>query len=114
MLTVIFGNQSAERVLLYLESFQRAYARQIATKFDCPVSMIQNQLRRMERDNLLESVKFGNLRIYSFNRRYPLLPELRKLLRSRLDLMERSEYERLFVERRRPRKQGKPLVPYRD
>lgn len=109
---MILGNESAERVLLYLECFKRVYASQIARKFDCPVSMIQNQLRRMERDNLLESVKFGNLRVYSFNPRYPLLPELRKLLRRRLDLMDREQYERLFVERRRPRKQGKPLMSY--
>ena len=109
---MILGNRSAENVLLYLENFQRAYAQEVARKFDCSVSMIQNQMKRMEREGLLESVKIGGLRLYSFNPRYSLLPELRQLLRRRLDLMDEDEFRRLFVERRRPRRAGKPLELY--
>lgn len=112
MLTVILGNKSAANVLLYMENFQHAYAQQIATKFGCSVSMIQNQLKRMERDGLLESRKMGTLRLYAFSPRYPLLGEVRQLLRRRLDLMDEDEFRRLFIERRRPRAKGKPLEPY--
>ena len=50
----------------------------------------------------------GRTRLYRWNPRYPFGRELRALLRKALDQLPASERKRYFVERRRPRRAGKP------
>ena len=50
MLEGIFGNASAEKVLLYLEQYEEGYATAIARTFDdLTLHMAQRQLERFER-----------------------------------------------------------------
>jgi hypothetical protein len=51
----------------------------------------------------------GRTRLYSFNPRYPFLDELRALLEKALEFYPEEEKARLFPERSRPRRKGKPL-----
>jgi hypothetical protein len=106
----IFGNASAEKVLLYLEQYGEGYATAIARTFDdLTLNMAQRQLDRFERAGALVSALKGRTRLYTWNPRYPFAPELRSLLAKALELLPASERKRYFSERRRPRRAGKPL-----
>jgi hypothetical protein len=110
MLEGIFGNASAEKVLLYLEQYGEGYATAIARSFDdLTLNMAQRQLERFERAGALVSTLKGRTRLYSWNPRYPFGSELRSLLAKALERLPASERRRYFSERRRPRRAGKPL-----
>ena len=109
MLEGIFGNASAEKVLLYLEQYEEGYATAIAGTFDgLSLNMAQRQLERFERAGALVSSLKGRTRLYTWNPRYPFRGELRALLARALDALPAAERERFFCERRRPRRAGKP------
>jgi DNA-binding transcriptional ArsR family regulator len=106
----IFGNASAEKVLLYLEQYEEGYATAIARTFDgLSLNMAQRQLERLERAGALVSALKGKTRLYTWNPRYPFRRELRALLRKALDELPASDRMRYLAERRRPRRAGKPL-----
>jgi DNA-binding transcriptional ArsR family regulator len=110
MLEGIFGNASAEKVLLYLEQYEEGYATAIARTFDnLSLNMVQRQLERLERAGALVSALKGKTRIYTWNPRYPFRRELRALLRKALEALPTGERARYLAERRRPRRAGKPL-----
>jgi DNA-binding transcriptional ArsR family regulator len=105
----IFGNASAEKVLLYLEQFEEGYATAIARTFeDLSLNMAQRQLDRFERAGALVSTLKGRTRLYTWNPRYPFRSELRALLAEALERLPAEERKRYFAERRRPRRAGKP------
>ena len=80
MLEGIFGNASAEKVLLYLEQYEEGYATAIARTFDgLSLNMAQRQLDRFERAGALVSSHQGRTRLYTWNPRYPFRRELRAL-----------------------------------
>lgn len=109
MLEGVFGNASAEKVLLYLQQYGEGYATAIARNFDgITLHMAQRQLERFERAGALTSSLSGRTRVYSWNERYPFLAELRALLESALKALPAAERKRYFAERRRPRRAGKP------
>ena len=109
MLGGIFGNASAEKVLLYLEQYGEGYATAIARNFDgLSLHMAQRQLERFERSGALVSSLRGRIRIYSWNERYPFRQEIRALLAKALGALPAAERKRYFSERRRPRRAGKP------
>ncbi len=109
MLEGVFGNASAEKVLLYLEQFGEGYATGIANNFDgLSLHMAQRQLERFERAGALVSSLTGRTRVYTWNPRYPFRVELRALLAKALEALPAAERKRSFSERRRPRRVGKP------
>lgn len=108
MLEGVFGNATAEKVLLYLEQFGEGYARRIAADFDgMAVSQVQRQLERFEAAGLLVSQLKGRTRLYTWNPRYAFGEEVRALLRKALRVLPDDEL-RYFAMRRRPRRTGKP------
>lgn len=109
LLSGLFGNETAEKVLLYLENYGSGYARKIASTFEIPVSQTQRQLERLEREGILVSRLVGKTREYTFNPRYLFKTELSKLLRKALKNLPENILERYFRERTRPRRKGKPL-----
>ena len=110
MLEGIFGNATAEKVLLYLEQYDEGYGKAIADTFeDVSLSMVQLQLERFEAAGLLVSLPKGRTRVFTWNPRYPFLPEVRSLLRKALQLLPDQQRRRYFTQRRRPRRTGKPL-----
>ena len=108
MLEGIFGNRTAEKVLLYLECFDEGHAREIAGVFDISLSMVQRQLERFERAGALVSLSKGRTRLFSWNPRYAFRNELRELLRRALEFLPQSDRRAYFTRRRRPRRTGKP------
>lgn len=110
MLEGIFGNATAEKVLLYLERFEEGYPTAIAKTFDgLSLNMVQRQLERLERAGALVSSLKGRTRLYSWNPRYPFRRELRALLRKAIESISESDRNRYLTQRRRPRRAGKPL-----
>jgi len=110
MLEALFGNATAEKVLLYIESHGDGYAQAIANTFDdATLRMAQVQLARFERGGVLMSRLQGRTRLFTWKPRYPFLRELRALLRTALESLPEAERRRFFSPRRRPRRTGKPL-----
>jgi hypothetical protein len=108
LLKELFGNATAEKVLLYLEHYGEGYGKAIADNFGISVHMAQRQLARFERAGLLSSVLIGRTRLFVWNPRYPFLEPVRNLLREALSRIPPEERERYFSQRRRPRRTGKP------
>ncbi len=108
MLEGVFGNATAEKVLLYLENYEEGYAQKIADTFEISLSMTQQQLKRFESSGLISSVKKGNTRIYLWNPSYPFRVELRALLKKAMTFIPEKEKKKYFRQRTRPRRTGKP------
>lgn len=108
MLEALFGNKVVEKILFYLLTYESGYIRAIADTFDIPVNGITQQLKRLEDGGIIAGQKKGTIRLYSFNPRYPFLPELKVLLQKAMDVLSEAEIERFYRQRTRPRRKGKP------
>jgi hypothetical protein len=109
MFDSLFGNSTADRVLLFLARFREGYPRQIAKNFEIPINMVQKQLEKFERAGILSSRLKGHTRLYTFNPRYPFKDELLNLLNKAFEFMPEKELDLYYVKRTRPRRKGKPL-----
>ena len=109
MLEPILGSKSRERVLVFLRARNEGYAREIARFYEADLVQIQKQLDRLEFAGVLAGRAAGRTRLYVFNPRYPFLRELVALLDKTLQFYPQRERDRLLLNRRRPRRRGKPL-----
>jgi len=109
LLEPIFGSTNRERVLVFLQAREEGYAREIARFFETDLYPIQNQLERLEVGGVIVSREVGRTVLYQFNPRYALLDELRSILDKALSLYPEDWQEKLLMNRRRPRRRGKPL-----
>lgn len=109
MLVPLLGSKGSEKVLIFIAVRDEGYAREISQFFDMDLSTIQNQLDKFELGGILASATKGRTRLYTFNPRYPFLKELKQLLDKALSFYPEDEREKLLMERRRPRRRGKPL-----
>lgn len=109
MWTGLFGNKTAEKVLIYLGRFDEGYARSIALIYGLPVSQIQRQLQRLESAGVLVSQLKGRTRYFLWNPRCYFLNELRAVLSKMIQHLPATEQEKYLVKRTRPRRTGKPL-----
>ena len=103
------GSTNAERVLLFILAREEGYNREIARFFGCDPDSIQKQLAKFETGGVLVCRQAGKTHLYSFNPRYPFLKELKVLLEKALTFYSQDEQEQLLMNRRRPRRIGKPL-----
>jgi hypothetical protein len=108
LLEPILGSTNRERVLIFFEARGEGYAREIARFFDTDLSPVQEQLEKLESGSVIVSREVGRTVLYKFNPRYPLLEELRLLLSKALSYYPEQLRERLVMNRRRPRRRGKP------
>lgn len=109
MIEAIVGSEGAERTLLFIEAREAGYAREISETFDISLSAVQKHLYRMEAGGLLVSQQVGKTRVFSFNPRFLFVAETRSLLRAVLAKLPEHTKEKLLMNRRRPRRTGKPL-----
>jgi len=109
MLEPLIGSRNRERVLLFIRARGAGYARQIALFFNCSLNPIQKQLEGLEFGGVLIGRRVGRTRLYSFSPRYPFRRELQALLDKTLAFYPTDESERLLMDRKRPRRGGKPL-----
>ena len=76
------------------------------------IGVTNNLARRVEKlevGAVLVSRKVGRTRLYEFNPRYAFLEELKNLLEKALSFYADEERDQLLMNRRRPRRHGKPL-----
>ena len=109
MIEIILGNSNKEKVLVYLTARGEGYPREIARYFITDLAPIQKQMEKLEFGGILYSKLIGRTRLYAFNPRYPFLKELLALLNKALEFYPEQEKDKMLKNRRRPRKQGKPL-----
>lgn len=103
----LFGSESAYRVLMYLENYEKGYASEIARTFEISLNQAQNQLTKFEDVGLLVSRREGTTRTYYF-KRGPVSDSLRVFLRSMLESLPETTLQKFYRQRRRPRRFGKP------
>ncbi|MCL4465473.1 MAG: winged helix-turn-helix domain-containing protein [Chloroflexi bacterium] len=109
MLEALLGSESKESVLVYLAARNEGYGAEIARFYGADLYAIQKQLDKLEAAGVLASRSVGRTRLYTFNPRYPFLEELKALLYRALSFYPPSQRERLLMNRRRPRRRGKPV-----
>lgn len=109
MIEAILGSTGSEKVLMFLFARDEGYARAIARFFETDLAPIQKQLEKLENGGVLVSRSVGRTRLFSFNPRYPMLVELRALLAKTLQFYPDDVQEKLLMNRRRPRRAGKPI-----
>lgn len=109
MLAPLLGSKGSEKVLIFIAARGEGYAREISQFFDMDISTIQNQLDKLELGGILASTTKGRTRLYTFNPRYAFLKELKLLMEKALSFYPEDEREKLVMDRRRPRRRGKPL-----
>jgi predicted transcriptional regulator len=109
MLEPLFGAANRERVLFFILAREESYPREIADYYKTGLAPIQKQLEKLEQGGVVYSRMAGRTRLYTFNPRYPLLAELQALLEKALTFYPKEERDRLFKDRKRPRRKDKPL-----
>ena len=105
----VFGSTTAEKVLLFIQNYRRGNSNEIARTFEISQSMVWKQLIKFEAEGVLVSVMIGKSRVFEFNPRYAFKQQLSELLQSGIEAMPTDLRERWFMQRRRPRRFGKPL-----
>ena len=110
MLEGIFGNKTAECVLLHVFHYGEIHASAIAKDYGSAVNPILGQLDRFEKAGILVSKEQGRTRVYSFNPKSPMIGPIRDLIKIVYDSIPLKEKEKLFAARRRPRRKGKPVL----
>jgi hypothetical protein len=110
MLEGIFGNKTAERVLLHVLHYGEIHASAIAQDYKMALNPIKGQLDRFERSGVLVSKEMGRSRIYSFNPKSPFTGPVKSLVQMVYESIPLREREQIFSERRRPRRKGKPVL----
>ena len=108
-LAALFGNRTAEQVLMYLAVNETAYAQQMADALDIRLSVVQKQLRRLETGGLLVSRLVGRTRVFLINPRFALVNELTSLLKRAFSLLPDNQQLPYESYRARPRMTGKPV-----
>ena len=109
MLSPLLGSENSERVLIFILKRDEGYAREITRFFNATLYAIQQQLDKLDKGGILVSRKVGQTRLYEFNPRYPFLKELMALLKKAYTFYPDDVREKLEMNRRRPRRRGKPL-----
>lgn len=110
MLEGIFGNKTAEKILLHIFHYGESHASGIANDFKMALNPVINQLNRFELAGVLISKEIGRSRIYTFNSKSPLTKPVKNLIEIAYEGIPLSERQRIFQTRRRPRRKGKPVI----
>jgi predicted ArsR family transcriptional regulator len=105
----IIGNDTAEKVLLYLQNYGEGYARAIAATYGLALNGVQRQLLKLEQEGVVVSQTKGRTRVFQWNPRYPFRRELSALLEKALSLVPEAQAKAWFLARQRPRRVGKAL-----
>jgi hypothetical protein len=109
MIENLVGNQTAEKVLLYIINYGEGHTSGIAQTFGIPKTQVRNQLIKLEAGGVLVGRSLGNLRMFQINPRCPYKKELEALLEKVLALVPEKDREKYYRQRRRPRRTGKDL-----
>jgi len=108
LLEPLLGSKNRGRILIFLQARGKGYAREIARFYDTDYYPIYDQLGKLELGGIIVGEKVGRTIVFQFNPRYALLAELRMLLEKTLSYYPEDLQAQLLLNRRRPRRRGKP------
>lgn len=109
MYQALFGNEVAERCLLYIVNYGQGHIRGIADTFGIYPRSVQLQLEKLEAGDVLVHQMVGNTKVFQVNPRLPIKAELIALVEKILSMVPEDESEKYYRQRRRPRRTGKRL-----
>lgn len=109
MFEALFGNKTIEKVLLFLANYQAGYASEIARTHEISISMVQKQLTRLEKGQIVISHLIGKTRTYQLNPGWFFYKDILNLLKKALDALPKEDIKKYYRQRRRPRRKDKPL-----
>lgn len=98
MLQSLFGNKSAERILLFLWVNETCYASQIQKAYGSALTPFQAILRKFEKSGIVVPTMQGNKKLYRLNLNCPFYPELKALLQKGFAHLAPEEKKRLFIQ----------------
>jgi hypothetical protein len=81
MLEGLFGNKSAEKVMLSIFIYGELHASAIAQQYNTALDPIKKQLERFEEAGFLVSRIVGRSKLYKFNEANPMIKPLKELLK---------------------------------
>lgn len=71
---------------LFFNPDQKAYIRGLADEFDVSPSQVSQELKQLEKSNLLQSERNGRQKLFQANTSHPLFPELQSMVRKALGM----------------------------
>lgn len=110
MLESIFGNKTAEIVLLYIYHYKEIHASAIAKFSNSALNPVQNQLHRFEKGGILLSKPVGRSRLYFFNPKSPFVGPVKELVRRVYEFIPLKEKEKKFPIHYKARQKGKSIL----
>lgn len=110
MLDLILGNRNAERIFLHIFHYGEIHASGISNDYGISLTPVLNQLTRFENAGILISREVGRTRLYSFNPKSAFTRCVKEMVQIQYESISRSEKERIFGKRRRPRRKNKPVI----
>ena len=109
-LETLFGNRTIERILLHLFHYGEIHARGVANDYKTSVAPFVLQFNRLENAGILVSRVVGRTRLYQFNPKSPITNPLKKIIEVIYENIDLEERQKIFHQRRRPRRKGKPVL----
>jgi predicted transcriptional regulator len=111
MLDLILGSKTAQKLFLHLFHYGESYPSAVSKDMKVSLGAVQKQFERFENAGIIISKLQGRTRVYQFNKKQggivnPFI-ELVKVVYESIPLKEKED---LFSTRRRPRRQGKPVI----
>ena len=106
MLSVLCGNKTTQKILLFLLVNGRCYGTQLHRMLRTSLTPIQKSLSRLEKGGIVLSDFEGKTRLYQFNPAYPLLAELEDLLKKAYTLLPLQERKLYLLQK----EEKQPLV----
>ena len=110
MISFIFGNDSAEKALLHVFHYGEIHVSAIAKDYNISITPLKAQLERFENGGLLKSKLIGRSRVYSFNEKSLWTLPVQNILSIAHESIPLTTRQKIFGERRRPRRKGKPII----
>jgi len=100
MLSPLLGSKSAERVLLFLLINECCYPSEVQKAHDIALTPLQNIFQKFEKAEVLISEVHRKTKLYRFNPSYPLLNELKALLKKAFIHLPAEEKRALFSQKK--------------
>jgi DNA-binding transcriptional ArsR family regulator len=110
MLEKILGSDTAMKIMLHLIHYGEIYPSAVAKDYQISLSAVQKQFARFEEAGILVSKLVGKTRVYFFNKKSPTVKPFMDLVKVYYNGLSIDDKEKIFAERRRPRRPGKPVI----
>ncbi len=110
MLDKILGSETAMKIMLHIIHYGEIYPTAVAKDYKLSLSAVQKQFERYELAGILVSKLVGKTRVYFFNKKSKAAIAFMDFIKVYYDGLSLEDKEKIFSERRRPRRSGKPIL----